>query len=334
MRRACAALKRASAPSPLTRPASSLSQFGSGPATVCILPTPTPSQTPTPSVTPTLSISSTPSLSPSPTPTTTASLSASPSRTATSSQSPTQTPTPSQTPSPSTVPDVLVYFALNLVPLQGGLTVSNIVALPAFLQSSAAAFAALIRVPPSQVYAVNVSQPARARRTHSSAPLSPLSHLPSLPHLPLNERAQVTDLATGAFASVGSIRRQLGGSPGSQGVAVTFVVRLGKTPTQADVSNLTAVLASPTLAASTLRSITVQLGAATQLGAAAFALSVPAAGVKLTNAPFVLGVSVVAVSATADNSGAAGGAAAGGIIGAIALACCVWARRSYNKHKK
>jgi hypothetical protein len=194
---------------------------------------------------------------------------------------------------------VLLYFSVSLVPLQGGLTVSNVVNLPAFLQSSAATFAALIRVPASQLYAVNV-----------------------------------TDLATGAFTSVGSVRRQLGGAAGSKGVAVSYVVRLGKTPTEAQVTNISTVLSSPTLAAATLRAVTAQLGAATQLGAAAFAISVPASGVTLANSPFLLGSTVVATAAAADNGSTAGGAAAGGIIGAIALACIVWARRSYAKHKK
>jgi hypothetical protein len=195
------------------------------------------------------------------------------------------------------VPDVLLYFSTNLVPLQGGLTVSNIVALPSFLQSSAATFAAFLGVPPTQLYAVNV-----------------------------------TDLATGAFVPVGSVRRQLAGT-GSKGVAVTYVVRLGKTPTEAQVTNISAVLSSPTIAAATLKAVTAQLGAATQLGAAAFAVSVPAAGVTLANSPFVLGSTVV-VAASGD--GASGSSSTGGIVGgiicALALACGIWAGRSYSKH--
>ena len=190
------------------------------------------------------------------------------------------------------MPDVLVYFAVNLVPLQGGLSVSNVVSIPAFLQSSAAAFAALISVPPSQVYAVNV-----------------------------------TDLATGAFSSVGSIRRQLAGA-GSKGVAVTYVVRLGKTPTESAVANISAVLSSPTLAASTLRAVSAQLGAATQLGASAFAASVPAGGVVLANAPFVLGNTIVVTAASSTDSSGTVGGTVGGIVAAIALACLVWGGRS------
>ena len=289
-------------------------QSGAGAQSTCVLlsatpsptatPTPTPTSTPTPSITPsptsTASFTSTSTLTA--TPSVTASATPTPSGSITPSQTstPSNTPTPSQTPSVTTVPDVLLYFAVNLVPLQGGLTVNNVASLPAFLRSSAASFAALINVPAAQVYAVNVS-----------------------------------DLATGAFAVVGSVRRQLGASAGSNGVAVTYVVRLGKTPVQSDVANISAVLSSPTLAASTLRAVAVQLGAATQLGAAAYALAVPASGVALKNAPFALGATVIVASAAAaDTSGTTGGAAAGGIVGAIALACCVWARRSYNKHKK
>jgi len=195
------------------------------------------------------------------------------------------------------VPDVLLYFSVSLVPLQGGLTVSNVVNLPAFLQSSAATFAALIRVPASQLYAVNV-----------------------------------TDLATGAFTSVGSVRRQLGGA-GSKGVAVAYVARLGKTPTENEVTNISAVLSSPTLAGPTLRAVAAQLGAATQLSAAAFTVSVPAAGIVLANSPFVLGGgTVVVAAAAADSGGSTVGGTVGGIVGAIALACTIWSVRSFRKH--
>ena len=197
------------------------------------------------------------------------------------------------------MPDVLVYFSVNLVPLQGGLTVANVAGLRPFLTSSAASFAALISVPPAQVYAVNVS-----------------------------------DIATGASTQVGSIRRQLAGA-GSLGVAVTYVVRLGKTPRESDVVNISAVLASPTLAASTLRAVAAQLGAATTLGAAAFAVSVPPASVTLANAPFTVGGETVVVASAASAAGAGSvGAAAGGAAGGIAaIFLAVWIWRSYSKHK-
>jgi len=197
------------------------------------------------------------------------------------------------------VPDVVVFFAVNLAPLLGSLTVANVVALPAFLQSSAASFAALIGVPPAQLYAVNI-----------------------------------TDLATGAFVPVGSVRRQLAGA-GSQGVAVTYVVRLGKTPTEKAVVNITAVLASPATIAPVLRAVTAQLGAATQLGAAAFTVAVPASSIAIANAGFtVSGPTVVTDAAAAGGSSSNVGGAAGGAAGGIAaLFLGVWVWRSYSKHK-
>ena len=130
------------------------------------------------------------------------------------------------------------------------------------------------------------------------------------------------------------MRRQLGATASTKGVAVTYVVRLGKTPTESSVTNISAVLSSPTLAASTLRAVAAQLGAATQLGAAAFAVSVPASGIALANSPFVLSGTVVVSAAAADGGGGASstGGIVGGILCALALACGIWAGRSYSKH--
>ena len=83
------------------------------------------------------------------------------------------------------------------MPSGTSLTVGNLVGLPAFLSSSAATLAGLLRVPPANLYAVNV-----------------------------------TDRATGSRTQVGLVRRQLAGGAGSGGVTITFVVRLGKTPVQ------------------------------------------------------------------------------------------------------
>ena len=194
------------------------------------------------------------------------------------------------------MPDVLLFFSASLVPLQGGLSVGNVVGLPAFLASSAASFAALLDVPTASLYAVNV-----------------------------------TDLATGAFAPVGVIRRRLGGA-GSKGVSVTYVVRLGKTPTESRVANISTVLASPTLAGSTLRAVAAQLAAATTLGASAFTVSVPSTGIHLANSPFILGGAVVVSTAAADGGGSSTGGIVGGVAGALALACAIWSARSYSKH--
>ena len=196
---------------------------------------------------------------------------------------------------------MLLYFGVVLTPLTGSLTVSNVASLPSsFLRDSAGNFAALLGVPPANLYAVNL-----------------------------------TDVATGASLQVGSVRRQLGGL-GSLGVRVTFVVRLGKTPSEALVTNMSSVLASPAACAGALRAVATSLGAASGLGAAAYAASVPAAGIALANSPFILSNTVVVAAAAADGSGgaaAATGGIVGGIVCALALACGVWAFRSYSKHK-
>ena len=191
---------------------------------------------------------------------------------------------------------MLLYFAVNLIPLSGGLTVSNVVSLPAVLNSGAAAFATLLAVPAATVYAVNV-----------------------------------TDIATGAFASVGSVRRQLGGVAGSKGVAVTYVVRLGKTPQQSAVLAISATLASPTLCAGALTAVVSTLSSATTLPASAFSASVPAASVAIANAPFSTAIGVTAPADAGSSTSSAGGIV-GGILGAIALACAVWGARSHRKH--
>ena len=195
---------------------------------------------------------------------------------------------------------MLLYFGVVLAPLAGSLTVSNVAALPSsFLRDSAGAFAALLGVPPANLYAVNL-----------------------------------TDVATGASLQVGSVRRQLGGI-GSLGVRVTFVARLGKTPTEAFVTNVSNVLASPALTASTLRTVATSLGSAAGLGASAYAVTVPASGIALANSPFILGGGAVVVASTGDGGGGGGsatGGIVGGIVGALALACCVWAFRSWSKH--
>jgi len=194
------------------------------------------------------------------------------------------------------VPDILVFFGVVLTPLTGSLTVSNVAALPpGFLQTSAGAFAALLGVPPASLYATNL-----------------------------------TDVATGASLQVGSVRRQLAGL-GSLGVRVTFVARLGKTPTQAKVQNISAILASTAACAGALRTVVNALGAATMLGAAAYSAAVPASSIAVANAPFALNAATAAASSDSSGSSAVGGTV-GGIVAAIALACAVWGARSYAKH--
>jgi hypothetical protein len=164
-----------------------------------------------------------------------------------------RSPTPTNTPSPSTVPDVLLFFGLDIVPKNTAISAGNIASLPSFLASSAATFAQLLLVPPANVYAVNVS-----------------------------------DRTTGAWTSAGlrpvRIRRlQASPSKAPGGVTVTFVVRLGKVPTQASVMNMSAVLSSPLAA----RSMGVCASAvATQLGLPASQLSASINSVSTQYAPF------------------------------------------------
>ena len=279
--------------------------------TISLTSSPTPSITPssslspsvTSSVTPTQSQSSTPSLSPTPTPSTTASWSATASVTASQTATPSNTQTPTNTPSPSTVPDVLLYFGVDIVPTATSLTAANVAVLPAFLSSSAAAFAAALGVSPSSLYAVNV-----------------------------------TDRATGLSIAVGSIRR-LGGAGGSTGVTITYVVRLGKTPLESAVANMTNILVSPSLLAGALSRSVSLLAAATGMPAGSFAASVPPGRVLVANAAFLLGNGAGSSPSSSSSGGGVGsGALAGGIVGgvagAIALACAIWARRSYAKHNK
>jgi hypothetical protein len=142
-------------------------------------------------------------------------------------------------------------------------------------------------------------------------------------------------VATGAVTQVGSLRRVLGaGAPGSQGVSVAFVVRLGKTPTQALLLNITATLASPAALKPALATTAASLAAASGLDVRTLSAAVPEGSVAVANSPFALGggPTVVAAAAAGDSGGATGSAAAGGIVGAVLLACAIWARRSYAKH--
>ena len=73
------------------------------------------------------------------------------------------TASPTQTPSPTTVPDVLLYFSVAIAPAStSGTSLSaNFVAQQlGFLRSAANAYAGLLGVPASQVYATNVSDRA------------------------------------------------------------------------------------------------------------------------------------------------------------------------------
>jgi len=145
--------------------------------------------------------------------------------------------------------------------------------------------------------------------------------------------ANFTDLATGAVVAATPVAnaRLLGaGAPGSRGVSVSVVVALGKTPTEQQTLNMQSALAAPM--PTLLASISQSVASALRVPASAFSTSAPAA-VTFVGSPFVA-ASTVVVAAEANSAPATGGAAAGGIVGAILLACGLWAYRSYAKHGK
>jgi membrane associated rhomboid family serine protease len=146
---------------------------------------------------------------------------------------------------------------------------------------------------------------------------------------------QVTDRATGQFVQTGVIRRLATAAAGSLGVSVTYVLRLGKTPLEFLVENYTATLSSATLMAPILAKVSQLLVSVTGLPASAFSVSAPSSELLLVNAPFSMAQPSAAVAAavTVNSAGTVGGTV-GGIVCAAALACAVWARRSYQKHKK
>ena len=227
-------------------------------------------------------------------------------------------------PSTTPAPDILLFFAVNLVPVSTDLTVRNVTGMPSFLPGCTSSFASLLGLPPSSFSAVNL-----------------------------------TDFATGDFLAIGSVRRQLSGPAGSRGVAVTYVVRLGKVVTLNATQQLANVLSSPTLAAPALRTVAMVLGASAGLPAAMFNVSVPAASIVLSaNAPFSLSPSATpklggtpangtnsptptpaprlggtpaaaapAAAADASAAGSTGGAAAGAACAVLLVAGIILVRR-------
>jgi hypothetical protein len=268
-------------------------QSDTGYLSSCVPVTPTPSGSSTPS------FSATISLSPSVTPTSSSTATPTATRSPSQSMTPTSTPTPSQTPSPSTVPDVVVSFNMTIASSQGPVTASFVAssAAAAFLAQSAAAFARAIVVPSASVFVV-----------------------------------AVTDVATGQSFKIGSLRRELA-SAGSLGAAVTFVVRLGKTPTQAQVLNISNMLASPAAIRGALAASAASFATAAGVDVRWLSAGVPAGSVLIANAPFSLAAPAAAAASSAD-SGASTGGIVGGIIAALALACAIWGARSWAKHGK
>ena len=207
------------------------------------------------------------------------------------------------------MPDVLLFFGVDLIPVGTSFTPSQLAvqpAIPGALARAAASFAALLDVAPANVYAVNIS-----------------------------------DRATGAWTSAGlrpvRIRRlQASPSKAPGGVTVTFVVRLGKVPTQASVMNMSAVLASP--AANGALGVCAS-AVATAMGLTANSIVASTNSVALQYAPFSIaaggGTTTIAGATTTTLSpGGIIGAAIGAVVVSVGLAIGIWARRSYAKHGK
>jgi hypothetical protein len=148
--------------------------------------------------------------------------------------------------------------------------------------------------------------------------------------------ANFTDVASGAVVAatpVPSVRRLSGAAAGSLGVRVSVVVALGKTPTEQQTisfqSALTSAGSPPLLALQ--GTITQAVASVLRVPASAFSTSAPAT-VNFVGSPFIANSDTATAPAAANAAPVAGGAAAGGIVGAILLACGVWASRSYAKH--
>ena len=98
---------------------------------------------------------------------------------------------------------------------------------------------------------------------------------------------------------------------------------------------MTSQLSSPVALAGPLSAITSAVAAAANVAPNYFAVSVPAASVALANAPFTLSAGAAAPAAGGgSSSGTVAGAALGCAAGVVALACALWARRSYAKHNR
>ena len=143
--------------------------------------------------------------------------------------------------------------------------------------------------------------------------------------------ANVTDVATGITTIVGSGRR-LGGAPGTQGVSVTLVANLGKTPTQSAVVGMISALASSNATAA-LSSVASTLATSKGLPPTAFA-GKPGPAPVVANAPFVLpSPAALAAAAGAGAGGGSGAAIGGGVAGGIvALLVAFWMAHSKSKY--
>jgi len=149
----------------------------------------------------------------------------------------------------------------------------------------------------------------------------------------------ITDIATGVVVAAAanpagftSRRRRLAGAAGSQGVSVSIVAHLGKTPTEQATLNMQAALAAsgaPQFVA-LQASITRSLALATTMPASYFAVGAPTSA-SFANSPFVAPASDSI--AAGPGSGSSGlGAGLGVAAGVAVLACGLWCFRSWSKH--
>jgi hypothetical protein len=196
------------------------------------------------------------------------------------------------------VPDVLLFFSIDLIPTGTTLRPTDLSSQTAFLARAASSFAALIGVPAASVYATNI-----------------------------------TDRATGSSVTLRAVRRaQAPAAAGSLGVTLSFVVRLGKTPTQASVANMSAVLSSSAASAAIS---SVATGFCSSAGLSTCPIAAKFNAVVLQYAPFSIASDAGSSSSSASSSS---GSATGAIVGvAIAVAFAavgVWSYRSYAKHGK
>ena len=151
-----------------------------------------------------------------------------------------------------------------------------------------------------------------------------------------------TDVATGAVvaaaanpAGYAGSRRRLGAAPvpGSQGVSVSLVVILGKTPTELETMNMQAALtatSSPQLAA-LQTSILTAVSVATTVPSNYFKVGAPTS-VGFYNSPFIAAPAVSAASSSGSDSGSGLGVGLGIAAAVAVLACAVWSFRSWKKH--
>ena len=180
------------------------------------------------------------------------------------------------------------------------ITPNNVHTQQGFLASAGAQFAALFGLSPSLVYATNI-----------------------------------TDRATGTFVAEKAVRRAA--AAGSLGVTITFVIRLGKTPTEAFAGNITSTLSALTPKSPIFGALASSFASAVSLPASAFKFSVDPATVVLANAGFTFNGPAGAASASSGSGGSGGGIGAGVGVGVGALFVIVlafWSYRSYRKSGK